>query len=296
MVRTQSQYNVSPPAAMPSDMPSTWDTQGGRVLPEEAIARLERDGVVCLRNVVDAALVAELRRTADEAFAKPGPQWVDVAAPGDTKRFFYEYNLWKRFDPVRQVIFEGEVPRLAAALMRTRALVLYYSNTFVKEGGADDKVTPWHEDASYFRLVGRNVVNFNIPFDDMPLATTLQFKQGSHARGEAAYIGPTFKRGEEPGDWLGHQAEMPDQAELDRTYRTLHWPLKAGDATVFWQRTLHAAPGNTLPTRRHSMAIVYVGDGVTYDQSPGVLDLPDHDATLPHGAPLTDSTLFPRII
>jgi ectoine hydroxylase-related dioxygenase (phytanoyl-CoA dioxygenase family) len=53
---------------------------------------------------------------------------------------------------------------------------------FVKEGGADDKETSWHEDVSYQCMHGLNVVNFYLSLDPMPLATTLQFKRGSHRR------------------------------------------------------------------------------------------------------------------
>ena len=44
-------------------------------------------------------------------------------------------------------------------------------------------------------------------------------------------------------------------------------------------------PGNTLPTRRHSTAFNFGGDGVTYDARDGFIDSPDVDPDLRHGDP-----------
>ena len=263
-------------------------------VPELAITQLEKDGVVCLRNVLDLKTVNALRAEADSAVANPSEHARFVSAEKSGKIFYYEFNLWRRHPIVRSVTFDSHIVDVAAKLMRSELVTLYYTNTFVKDPGTDTKVTPWHEDASYSRFVGKNVINMNISFDYMPSETTLKFKQGSHKRDDPLSIGPTFIPGVEYSDAMPNQVSMPSQGELDERFDTLYWEVNPGDALVFYQRTIHAGPGNTLPTRRHSTAFNFAGDGVTYDAREGFIDSPDIDPDLQHGDPPA-GRVFPKL-
>ena len=263
-------------------------------VPELAITQLEKDGVVCLRNVLDLKTVNALRDEADSAVANPSEHARFVSAEKSGKIFYYEFNLWRRHPIVRSVTFDSHIVDVAAKLMRSELVTLYYTNTFVKDPGTDTKVTPWHEDASYSRFVGKNVINMNISFDYMPSETTLKFKQGSHKRDDPLSIGPTFIPGVEYSDAMPNQVSMPSQSELDERFSTLYWEVNPGDALVFYQRTIHAGPGNTLPTRRHSTAFNFAGDGVTYDAREGFIDSPDIDPDLQHGDPPA-GRVFPKL-
>jgi ectoine hydroxylase-related dioxygenase (phytanoyl-CoA dioxygenase family) len=263
-------------------------------VPELAITQLEKDGVVCLRNVLDLDTVNALRDEADSAVANPSEHARFVSAEKSGKIFYYEFNLWRRHPIVRSVTFDSHIVDVAAKLMRSELVTLYYTNTFVKDPGTDTKVTPWHEDASYSRFVGKNVINMNISFDYMPSETTLKFKQGSHKRDDPLSIGPTFIPGVEYSDAMPNQVSMPSQSELDERFGTLYWEVNPGDALVFYQRTIHAGPGNTLPTRRHSTAFNFAGDGVTYDAREGFIDSPDIDPDLQHGDPPA-GRVFPKL-
>ena len=263
-------------------------------VPELAITQLEKDGVVCLRNVLDLKTVNALRDEADSAVANPSEHARFVSGEKCGKIFYYEFNLWRRHPIVRSVTFDSHIADIAAKLMRSETVTLYYTNTFVKDPGTATKVTPWHEDGSYSRFVGNNVINMNISFDYMPSNTTLKFKQGSHKRGDPVSIGPTFVPGVEYRDSMPDQVPMPSQSELDARFNTLYWEVNPGDALVFYQRTIHAGPGNTLPTRRHSTAFNFGGDGVTYDARQGFIDSPDVDPDLKHGDPPA-GRVFPKL-
>ena len=252
-------------------------------VPESAITQLEKDGVVCLRNVLDLDTVNALRDETDSAVANPSEHARFVSGEKGGKIFYYEFNLWRRHPIVRSVTFDSHIVDIAAKLMRSETVTLYYTNTFVKDPGTATKVTPWHEDGSYSRFVGNNVINMNISFDYMPSHTTLKFKQGSHKREDPVSIGPTFVPGVEYRDSMPNQVPMPSQSELEARFNTLYWEVNPGDALVFYQRTIHAGPGNTLPTRRHSTAFNFAGDGVTYDAREGFIDSPDVDPDLQHG-------------
>ena len=289
-----SQYHIAPPAEGDGDMPPAHALESGYRVPEAAIRQLERDGVVCLRGVLDEPRVARLRAEAGHAVAHPSHHARFVNPPGDAKVFYYEFNLWRRYPGFRETTFESHLPDVGAALMRSRNVTLYYTNTFVKDGGAPEKVTPWHEDRSYSRFMGRNVININVSFDAMPAETTLKFKRGSHLRDDPIYVGPTFEPGVEYDEWMEDQRPMPPQGEIDRRFRTVYWEVSPGDALVFFQSTLHAGPGNSLPTRRHSTAFNLAGDGVGYDARTGFIDSPDADPSLRHGAPPAGH-VFPKL-
>lgn len=279
-----SLYHVPAPSADDGEMPPTYSLEDERSVPEAAIEQLERDGVVCIRSMLEGEIIDALRDEADRAVAEPSSEARFVNPPDDEQTFYYEFNLWRRHPVIREVTFESHLADVAAELMRSEHVTLYYTNTFVKDLGAG-KVTPWHEDASYSRFVGNNVINMNISYDRMPAETTLKFKQGSHLRGDPLSIGPTFIPGVEYQQSMPEQAPMPTQEELEQRFRTLYWEVNPGDALIFYQRTIHAGPANTLPTRRHSTAFNFGGDGVTYDAREGFIDSPDVDPALKHGDP-----------
>ena len=280
-----SLYHIASPTAADADMPPTYSLNADLSVPEAAILQLETDGVVSLRNVLDIDTIETLREEADIAVANPSSEARFVNPEHDGKIFYYEFNLWRRHPCIREVTFDRHLADVAAALMRSQHVTLYYTNTFVKDPGAANQVTPWHEDGSYSRFVGDKVINMNISYDYMPAETTLKFKQASHLRDDPLSIGPTFIPGVEYRQAMPDQAPMPSQRELEQRFKTVYWEVYPGDALIFYQRTFHAGPGNTLPTRRHSTAFNFGGDGVSYDARQGFIDSPDVDPDLAHGDP-----------
>ena len=88
-------------------------------VPEAAIKQMERDGVVCLRNVLDPKTVEALRAEATGAVANPSEHARFVSGPDDGGIFYYEFNLWRRHPVIRAVTFDSHVPDVAAQLMRS---------------------------------------------------------------------------------------------------------------------------------------------------------------------------------
>lgn len=289
-----SLYHIPAPSDADGKMPATHALGSDHSVPQAAIEQLEQDGVVCLRNVLDDTTVTALREESDRAVAEAGSQARFVNTENEPEIFYYEFNLWRRYPVQRNIVFNSHLADVGAALMRSNSVTLYYTNTFVKDGGARQKVTPWHEDASYSRFVGNNVINLNVSFDHMPAETTLKFLQGSHQRSDPLSIGPTFEPGVEYDKAMPEQRPMPTQSELEARFKTIYWEVFPGDALIFYQRTLHAGPGNILSTRRHSTAFNLGGDDVRYDARDGFIDSPDVDPALAHGAPPAGD-VFPKL-
>ena len=284
-ILTDESHTIAPPSASDGRMPPTCDLSDGRPVSDAAVRQFEADGVVCLRNVIDAPTIDALRDEADHAVANPSPEARFVKTADNPGMFYYEFDLWTRYPVLERVLFESRIADVAMSLMRSNAVSLHYTNTFVKDGGATTTPTPWHEDASYHRITGRNAIALFLAYDRMPAETTLKFKQASHLKPDPIYMGSTFNKGVEYGAWMEDHIPMPSQAELDRRFRTVYWAVEPGDVLAFTQRTLHAGPANTLPTRRHATSFNVIGDGARYDARPGPVDAPGGlDPDLPHGS------------
>lgn len=72
------------------------------------------------------------------------------------------------------------------------------------------------------------------------------------------------------------------------------WDLNPGDALVWFHRTLHGAPANTLAQVRRAIAYIWVGDDACYDASPGYTDPDFVDLTLADGDRFC-SDRFPKV-
>ena len=252
---------------------------------QAAVARFEADGVVCLRGVLDTTRVEQLRVAADQSSENPGPLGYKIGNPGEPGFFYYDFQMHERLDAFRWLVFDSPVADYAAALMRSRTVTLYYSNMFIKDAGCE-AATPWHEDASYHRMHGLDVINFWIALDRIPAETTLMFKQGSHLRDEPIYKAYHF---DPDADYeqpiiTRDRIDMPSFDDIDDRFATIWWALHPGDALVFTQRTLHAAPGNPLPRRRRTANLMLLGDKATYNAASGEADPPFKDESLVDGA------------
>ena len=286
-ISTSDSYQIKLPSSDDGAMPDSFTLGPDHVVPAAAVDQFWTDGVVCLRNVMDEATIDALRVEADEAVEEgldnPGPDVRFVKPEDGPGVFMYKFNTWRQQPAMRSMLFESHFPDIGAALMRSKSVTLHYTNTFVKDGGASE--TPWHEDASYSRMMGKQVMSIFLAYDHMPGETTIKYKQGSHLRDEPVYMGSTFQKGEEYGAWMDDHIPMPSQEELDARFRTIYWEVSPGDALAFTQRTLHGAPSNTLSTRRHATAFNLIGDDVAYDARLGPVDSPGGlDPNISHGA------------
>lgn len=278
-------YDVTPADRLPpmaTPAPSFRPNTDG-TLADDAVTAYRADGVVCLRDVLDAAAVERLREGADRSADRPGPLGYRIGEPGKPGFFYYDFQLHERIDAFRWYVFESGVPRLAARLMDSPGVTLYYSNLFVKDGGSGI-ASPWHEDAAYQRIDGLQCLNFWVALDAIPAATTLVFLRGSHLRADPVSKPQHFDPGAGYAVPLSvGRADMPPPETLLARFQAVWWALEPGDAVVFCQRTIHGAPANTLPTRRRAAALLLIGDGATYNADPGTSDPPFRDDSKRHG-------------
>jgi len=283
-------FDLEPPTG-PSPR-TAFDASDG-VVGAEAIAALERDGVVCLRNFLPADEIPDILSGCDEARLNPTDMATTIGE-SDGPSFFYDFNVSDRIEAFRRLRDDTPMADLAQQLMSSSTVVRYFDNLFVKDGGGG-AASPWHEDASFQRVTGRDSINFWVAFDHVPGQTALQYLAGSHLRDEPIYLMGHFDNADEY-DSIVTRNRVPARSpeELGVEFERVWWDVEPGDALVWFHRTLHGAPANTLPNQRRAIAYIWVGDDAFYDASPGYIDPDFSDPTLADGARFV-SDRFPKV-
>jgi ectoine hydroxylase-related dioxygenase (phytanoyl-CoA dioxygenase family) len=260
-------------------------------LPELAEAFV-RDGVVCVRGVLDPAELADAALAIETVLAAPGPLAQVASSSDDPGSFTEDFRRWQQVPQIERLARQSRVPGIAAALMSTAQVRFYHDHVLVKEGGTRQR-TPWHQDQPYYNVDGRGVSAW-IPVDPVPAAGCLELLAGSH---RGPWLMPrTFLAGE--AKWFpdGSLAELPD-IEADRNSFDLRsFELEPGDAIFFDFLTVHGAPGFPFRGRRRVLSLRYLSAEARHAPrrwrtSPPFDGL---DAEIPDGAVL-DHPLFPVV-
>jgi len=242
-------------------------------LGNEEVENYQRDGVVCLRQVVPPHWMDKIRTGVLRAIESPSLFARMGAAPG--AGYNMEIFLWKRDDDLRDVVFGSPLVHLARQLMGADRVHFFYDQLFAKKAGTTTP-TPWHHDLTFWPLEGDQICSMWIPIQAVTRESSgLEFVSGSHRwpnRWKA--IGPP--NGRENGllpsasrELVNPQHEdVPPVDELREKHGLLGWDLEPGDLVAFHPLTLHGSEGNTSATDRAAIAFRFTGDDVTYHPTP----------------------------
>ncbi|MEL7127666.1 MAG: phytanoyl-CoA dioxygenase family protein [Pseudomonadota bacterium] len=227
----------------------------------EDVSAYAADGVVLVRGLF-ADHVDTLRAGVARNMAEPGPYASNNDKAGETGRFFDDYCNWQRIPEFREVIDASDVAQVAAQLMQSDTVQLFHDHVLVKEPGTS-MATPWHQDAPYYFVSGRQTVSFWSPLDPVREAT-LRCVAGSHLWPKD--VVPT-RWVSEAAFFEGDYLPVPDpEAE---GMRIVEFEMAPGDAVAFHFRTLHGARGNASTARRRAFSLRLVGDDARYVDRPG---------------------------
>ncbi len=261
------------------------------VLADEGVAAaFARDGVVCVRSVLNPAEVAVAAAAIDAVLASPGPLAQVASRPDDPGAFTEDFCRWREVHGMERLARHSRVPAVAAAVMGTSQVRFYHDHVLVKEGSTRQR-TPWHQDQPYYNVDGHGVSAW-IPVDPVPEDGCLELVAGSH---RGPWLMPrTFLRRE--ARWFpgGSLAELPD-IDADRSaFDIRRFSLVPGDAIFFDFLTVHGAPGFPHPGRRRVLSLRYLSADArhaprAWRTSPPFDSLEEQ---LPAGAPM-DHPLFP---
>jgi len=251
-------------------------------------AAFDRDGVVFLPGVFDAAWVEYMREAVEAAMAAPGPLADNFSPSPEKGKFFGEHFLWIRLPAFRAIALDSPLPAVAAALMGSKTATLAWDQVFVKEPRTEAE-SHWHQDQPYAWVDGHQNCSFWIALDDVTIESgAVEFVKGSHRWGrwfEPKSFHPDRQYA------AGDYEKMPDFSNKRGEYDIVHYDTKPGDVVGFHLSVVHYAPGNRTAGRRRAISLRYAGDDATFAVRKRGPKLP-RDAGLKHGDPLTGD-LFP---
>ena len=230
---------------------------------EDLIESFQQDGVVLIRGLfVD--FIEMIRIGIERNMIDPGEYAAENLHEGEAGRFFDDYCNWRRIPEFVEVVERSPAAEVAAALMGSRRVQMFHDHVLVKEPGTS-KPTPWHQDAPYYFVAGRQTVSFWVPVDPVREAS-LRCVAGSH-RWEKQVL---------PTKWLSEEDFYPDEDSYipvpdpdAEGMDVLEWSMEPGDAVAFSFDTLHGARGNESTARRRAFSLRLVGDDARYVERPG---------------------------
>ncbi|MET3374275.1 ectoine hydroxylase-related dioxygenase (phytanoyl-CoA dioxygenase family) [Variovorax boronicumulans] len=258
------------------------------------VAQFQRDGAVCIRQLLTADELALLQGGIEANLAAPSPRAKVASRPDDPGRFFEDFCNWQEIDAFGRFIREAPLAPLAQRLMGSDTVRLYHDHLLVKEPGTRQR-TPWHQDQPYYNIEGMQNVSMWIPVDPVSRAATLEFVAGSH---KGPWLMPrTFM--DNHAKWFpeGSLDDLPDIEGARERFPIVGWDIEPGDFVCFHMLTLHAAAGVEGPNRRRVFSVRFMGDDIrhaprSWKTSP---DFPGLAERLPAGAPM-DDPLFPLLV
>ena len=222
---------------------------------------LDGDGVICVRRALDAAGVEAMEQAFEWSVANPSPAakrfYPDEAAT------FLEDTGGNHLAVAQQV----GVVDLVKTLWGVDHVWYFGEQLFLKEGGAARR-TPWHQDTSYLRILGDQMVAVWISMDPLPAEHSLEFVRGSH-RG-TLYNGSAFAAHDDTAPLYKQSTlpRLPDiQAARDR-FDIVSWATEPGDVLVFHLGILHGGAGTEPGIRRRTLSLRFLGPDVTFDGRP----------------------------
>ena len=269
------------------------EARARRAVTPEQVEAFQRDGAVCLRQLLSPAEVQRLREGIDANLAHPSPRAKVASRPEDPGHFIEDFCCWEENAAYRELIFGSGLAAAAGLLTGSRRIRLYHDHMLTKEPGTRAP-TPWHQDQPYYNVEGALNCSFWIPVDPVRRHSTLEFVAGSHR-------GPWLM----PRSFMDHQArwfpegslqEMPD-IEATREQRTiLGWALEPGDVVAFHMLALHASGGVDGDRRRRVFSLRVLGDDMVHAPRAWATSppFPGLDQRLPAGATM-DDPLFPLL-
>ena len=223
------------------------------------------------------------------------PLLEDIAGDaGETGMFLYEAAGWRRFEEIRQVAFNSQLPAAAAQLMGSETIRFWEDTTFVKAPHTRQQ-TAFHQDLSFTQIQGEQCLVAWMPLDPATRESgVIRHVRGSHKSDKTYAANMLVTQTAIPG---APYEKCPDIEANEADYDIVSFDVEPGDVIIHHIRTLHGAGGNKTANMRRAISFRYCGDDVRYYERPGTIPQADVRQPLKTGDRLSSQDypmVFPK--
>jgi ectoine hydroxylase-related dioxygenase (phytanoyl-CoA dioxygenase family) len=257
-------------------------------LSQEQIDFYRDNGYLILHDFLTADELATWRDALDSAIRQRGKQLIpghDWSVDEDSyysKVFVQRVNLWQDSAPIRQLIWDGRLGRLAAELAGVEGMRLWHDQALIKQPWANP--TGWHLDNPFWSWFSRDAISLWVALDDVTIQNgCLYFLPGTHKT--ARY------------DNSGIGENLSDIFKIYPEWAKIHAvpaEMKAGSCSFHNGLIAHGAGPNMTPGWRRAMTCGFMPDGSTFNGQRNILTK-ERLAKLTVGAVLDDDEYNPLL-
>jgi len=254
-----------------------------RPITDEEIQTYARDGVVCLRGILQREWIDLLRPAAERIAIEKQDVGLLPTYPG---RY-----MSRTVDEFRRFIFESPVAEAGARIMQSRQVRFFFDEMFVK-GPQSDEATIWHTDRMGWPVVGKMVPSLWVPLTPITHGNSLECIPGSQTQDVKYWLfSPNARQMVRPPDRVPHPDG--DALRADPDNRFLTWEMEPGDVLIVHPWILHYSHGNPTDGWRIALSVRMFGDDIRWQPRPDCVNLAgvSFDEMLEGGTP--QGPLFP---
>jgi len=227
------------------------------------ISAYKRDGVVCLRGILNEDWVKSIEPIARRLIIDKEDFGLLPAIPGR-----YMARCIPEF---RDMIFKSPIAEACGELMESKEVRFFFDEIFAKPPESDAK-TIWHCDRMGWPVTGSMVPSLWIPFTPVTNENSLECIAGSHTQDVPYWLfSPNARQMIKPDDRAAH----PDCESLrgDGKTQFLSWEMNPGDMLVVHPWTLHYSSGNSANDWRIAASIRVFGDDIRWAPRPDCVNI-----------------------
>ena len=251
----------------------------------------QRDGVVCIRKVVDQDWIELLRNQVD--IVRQDADAHGVTGPSHSENMISVCYMWRKPGVIRDFVFKSPVGQVVGEVIGSSFIRIYHDHLFVKPPKSPT-IMPWHNDESAWPVKGEMAPNIWVALDPVSDENgRVEFLAGYHQHCVKNDIHYGFAQDQGSGLCPNFEEQRNNP---DFPFRYVSFDMEPGDAVIFHPQTPHFSKGNFSNTlNRSGLAVRVFGEDVRWWNTPYKALIPDVDETdRPNGEP-PSGKYFPMI-
>ncbi len=230
---------------------------------QDDIDTYKRDGVVCLRGVLNSEWVDSIEPIARRLIIEQEDFGLLPDIPG---RY-----MARTIPEFRKLVFESPIAQACGEVLESQEMRFFFDEIFAKPPQSDAK-TIWHCDRMGWPVSGHMVPSLWIPFTPVSKENCLEVIAGSHTQDVPYWLfSPNARKMIKPDDRAPH----PDCESLrgDGKTKFLSWDMEAGDMLILHPWVLHYSSGNSHNDWRIAASLRMFGDDIRWAPRPDCLNI-----------------------